>query len=382
MKILAINSSPRTAKKSKTTLMLDHLVKGMKMAGAEVDVVSLKEKKIKACIGCERCQILAICTHKDDMTNELLPKWLASDLVLYASPIYFRFFNSLMKKFIDRTYPAFKLFFQKDDEIFMQARYNLPSIAVLAVSSLPQEAEFEALSMYINHMFGKDLVVAEIYRHSAFLFKPPYGKKITDILNATIQAGKELVESRKVFPDTITQITQQIDNKANIIECIRMMHEISKQKTLSKNLSLTKILPEKKWEMLLTHISLIASEATGIISNQRYETTQDFNFDQGFVDMGMDYSQCLKFHESLEKSLNCQFPFTILFKYPTVKQLSIYLAKEVFKDVDGFEKIQGLIPHKNNSSITIEKDVEQLSEMEAEDTLLNELEHLDSVSFP
>ncbi|MBF0450085.1 MAG: hypothetical protein HQK75_05240, partial [Candidatus Magnetomorum sp.] len=55
----------------------------------------------------------------------------------------------------------------------------------------------------------------------------------------------------------------------------------------------------------------------------------------------------------------------------------IYLAKEIFKDLDGFEKIQALIPHKNNSSI--EKDVEQLSEMEAEDALLNELEYLDSV---
>ena len=45
MKILAINSSPRSGGRSKTELMLNHLVKGMRDAGAEVDVVNLREKK-------------------------------------------------------------------------------------------------------------------------------------------------------------------------------------------------------------------------------------------------------------------------------------------------------------------------------------------------
>jgi hypothetical protein len=45
MKILAINSSPRTGGASKTELMLNHLVKGMQEAGAEVEVVNLREKK-------------------------------------------------------------------------------------------------------------------------------------------------------------------------------------------------------------------------------------------------------------------------------------------------------------------------------------------------
>ena len=42
MKVLAINSSPRTANQSKTELMLDHLVKGMKGAGAAVEIVNLR----------------------------------------------------------------------------------------------------------------------------------------------------------------------------------------------------------------------------------------------------------------------------------------------------------------------------------------------------
>ena len=46
MKILSINSSPRSGGQSKTKLMLDHLVEGMQEAGAEVEVVNLREKKI------------------------------------------------------------------------------------------------------------------------------------------------------------------------------------------------------------------------------------------------------------------------------------------------------------------------------------------------
>lgn len=46
MKVLALNSSVRTGGQSKTELMLSHLVKGMHEAGADVDVVNLREKNI------------------------------------------------------------------------------------------------------------------------------------------------------------------------------------------------------------------------------------------------------------------------------------------------------------------------------------------------
>ena len=82
MKILAINSSPRSGGRSKTELMLNHLVEGMQEAGADVEVVNLREKNIKNCIGCFTCwtKTPGKCLHKDDMTNELFPKWLEADL--------------------------------------------------------------------------------------------------------------------------------------------------------------------------------------------------------------------------------------------------------------------------------------------------------------
>ena len=48
MKILALNSSPRANGESKTEIMLNSLVEGMREAGAEVEVVDLRKKKIKS----------------------------------------------------------------------------------------------------------------------------------------------------------------------------------------------------------------------------------------------------------------------------------------------------------------------------------------------
>lgn len=47
MRILALNSSPRSGGQSKTELMLNHLVEGMRDAGADVEVVYLREKTSK-----------------------------------------------------------------------------------------------------------------------------------------------------------------------------------------------------------------------------------------------------------------------------------------------------------------------------------------------
>ena len=367
----------RSDKESKTAFMLNYLVRGMKQAGAEVDVVSLREKSVKDCIGCKSCQTLTQgkCIFKDDMTNELLPKWIKADLVVYAAPIYFRFFNSPMKRFIDRTFPMYDMFSLNHEITFIQGRYRLPSIAVLAVCGYPQDTEFKAVSVYVNHMFGKDRVVAEIYRHSGLMLKldsdPLYRDKINDILNATVQAGKELVETGKVSQETIARIIQPVDKREHIIKTINLLRNISK--TVKKEqkincLNLKEMPANKRLDMLLEHICLLISEITG--------TSVPADSEQGFSELGMNDSRCFEFHKSLEKSLNCQFPVTILFKYPTVKELSLYLAKEIFSALEGFEHLQYQIPRKNNRCDNIDKDVKQLSESQAEDALLKELEKI------
>jgi multimeric flavodoxin WrbA len=72
-----------------------------------VDVVT---QDIKGCIGCDNCQkdeYHPACIQKDELNN-LLQKIIASDLVVYAAPVYVWDFPAQMKAVIDRHYCLLK----------------------------------------------------------------------------------------------------------------------------------------------------------------------------------------------------------------------------------------------------------------------------------
>ncbi len=213
MKVLALNSSPRSQSESKTELMLSHLVRGMSEAGAEVEVVELRKKKINHCIGCFTCWTKSPghCIHKDDMTEELYPKWLESDLVIYASPLYHFTVNATMKAFIERTLPVLEPFFEKDSGGTKHPlRRKHPAVAVLSVAGFPEDAVFDQLSSWANYVFCAGLV-AEIYRPAAgFLSIAAFADKAREILEATTQAGRELIQSMKVSSETMVRLRQPI----------------------------------------------------------------------------------------------------------------------------------------------------------------------------
>jgi multimeric flavodoxin WrbA len=215
MKILAINSSPRSGGQSKTELMLSHLVEGMRQAGADVEVVNLREKNIKNCIGCYTCwtKTPGKCQHKDEMTKELFPKWLKSDMVVYATPLYGHFINAAMKTFTERTLPALQpIFEQSEGKTRHPLRQKFPSMVLLSVCGFPEESEFDALSEFVNRTRHKDIpIAAEIYRPAAETLASGYLQdKSESVLAATKLAGKELIESGKVSPETMATIRQPL----------------------------------------------------------------------------------------------------------------------------------------------------------------------------
>ena len=215
MKILAINSSPRKEGQSKTELMLSHLVDGMRAAGAEVETVHLRDKTIRYCAGCFACwtKTPGICIHKDDMTKELFPKWMESDLVIYASPLYHYQLNAAMKTFIERTLPILEPFLVKDgDRTAHPLRGKHPMAVFLSVAAFPEDEVFDQLTAWVQFVYGRHgAVAAEIYRPaSETMVKLPYRDIADDIFAATAQAGREIVESMQVQPETMQRIKQKI----------------------------------------------------------------------------------------------------------------------------------------------------------------------------
>ena len=224
MKVLALNSSPRGGDQSKTQLMLNCLIEGMRDAGAEVETVALREKTIKHCIGCFTCWIKTpgTCIHKDDMTTDLFPKWLESGIVVYATPLYNYAMTAMLKAFIERTLPAAQPFFEiNEGRMFHPLRHKTPAVVILSVSGMPDESHFDALSTHVRYLYASPgrRLLAEIYRPAAEAMTNHFFKdKADDILDATTQAGRELVQSMEISPETLGRITQPIIDAQSFAE--------------------------------------------------------------------------------------------------------------------------------------------------------------------
>ncbi|MGD8564575.1 MAG: NAD(P)H-dependent oxidoreductase [Desulfarculaceae bacterium] len=218
MKVLALNSSARAGVNSKTGLLLEHLTQGMAQAGAEVETVDLRHKKISHCLGCFSCMTKTPgkCVIKDDMTTELFARWREADLVVYATPLFHRGMNATMKAFVERTFPIcepYLVFSEERGRWTHPLRFDMPAAVILSVCGFPDPNEFDALSAHVHRLFGEgELVWAEIYRDGIeFLGNSACPKAVRDdIFSAYTQAGRELIEQKTVSSPTMERITQPL----------------------------------------------------------------------------------------------------------------------------------------------------------------------------
>lgn len=221
MKVLAVNSSPRNSTHSTTKLLLTHLVEGMRDAGAEVDIVLLSEKNIRPCLGCFSCwtKTPGQCLQMDDMTRDLLPALVGSDLVVYATPLYYHTMNAGMSIFRERMLPLSQPFSKKHKgrDLFLMRQKMAPVVWVSACG-FPELSEFEAFSTFLKTTCHPETpIMAEIYRTSSEALKHPALKeKRKDILAATIQAGKELIQLGEILPETQNRIQQPLMDKESL----------------------------------------------------------------------------------------------------------------------------------------------------------------------
>jgi putative sterol carrier protein len=155
----------------------------------------------------------------DDMTRELLPRLPASDLIVYATPLYFSTMNATMSIFRERMLPLFNPFIEKRGgrRVFSQ-RYKLPPAVWLSACAVAEKSEFDALSNFLQSTHHPDTpIIAEIYRTSAEALRHPVFKQtLSDILEATSEAGGELVRSMNISPDTMARIRQPLADPATL----------------------------------------------------------------------------------------------------------------------------------------------------------------------
>ncbi|EDS72441.1 flavodoxin family protein [Anaerofustis stercorihominis] len=103
-KVLIISTSLR--KNSNSQILAEEFKKGAVEAENEVEIISLKDKKINFCIGCLACQKTQKCIINDEV-KEIIDKMLTSDVIVFSTPIYFYEMSGQMKVLLDRSNPLF-----------------------------------------------------------------------------------------------------------------------------------------------------------------------------------------------------------------------------------------------------------------------------------
>ena len=210
MKISAFNGSPK-ADRGNTHVMVSALLEGAAEAGAATENVLLAKKKIGHCIGCFTCwtKTPGKCVLKDDMEN-LLKLYMASDIVIMASPLYVDHVTGIMKDFMDRSLPLVCPQFEMGDagQTRHVARYGkYPAIVWVSNCGFPEKDQFAVLRLACERDIrnNKAQIIAQIYRGQGPLLtseSPELQLVLNNYKELLSLAGKEIATNRKI-PDSL-----------------------------------------------------------------------------------------------------------------------------------------------------------------------------------
>ncbi len=123
-------------------------------------------------------------------------------------------------------------------------------------------------------------------------------------------------------------------------------------------------------DYLIAHVQSQVAKVLG------FESSQPIDPQKGFFDLGMDSLTAVELKNSLQNSLGCSLPSTLLFKYPTMEALMDYIANDILAlesptaDEPVIEAIE------ESSEIEIVAQVQQLSDEALEALIDQKLENL------
>jgi len=219
MKVTVFSGSHK-GREGNTLIMVEEFLKGVEDAGAKTENIILAEKDIRYCKGKFKCwlETPGECTIHDDM-DDLLLRFMDSDIVVFACPVYFDNVPAVMKNFIDRLAPVLLPHFEEDEngEYRHAKRYEkYPKMVAISNAGLPGQTNFEVESLFFRRLartFHTELI-AEIYRGEGEIFRGKDNIMLKPLLGRYRKllrcAGKEIVENQKLSEKTTKELEKQI----------------------------------------------------------------------------------------------------------------------------------------------------------------------------
>ena len=202
MKILVINGSPK-GERSDTMKVTRAFLEGM---GETYDYIDTMRVNVKPCLGCYACwfQTPGKCIQQDDMAG-ILEKLLASDLVIWSTPLYCYSVPSNCKALYDRLIPL-GTHTQSVDEAggtYHPGRQEIKTnIMLISGCGFPnRENNYEAMDFQFDRMFSKEC--PRIYCLESPLLGIAEAKPVADIyLEHARKAGEEFRATGRISSET------------------------------------------------------------------------------------------------------------------------------------------------------------------------------------
>lgn len=104
-KIFIVSSTMR--KDGNSFILAQEFAKGAIESNHQVNFINLADINLKFCIGCLHCQSHKNCVLQDSM-NSLYEDIQKSDILVFATPVYYYQMSGQLKTFLDRLNPLYQ----------------------------------------------------------------------------------------------------------------------------------------------------------------------------------------------------------------------------------------------------------------------------------
>ncbi|MCX5885743.1 MAG: flavodoxin family protein, partial [Proteobacteria bacterium] len=126
-------------------------------AGADTEKIYLYDCTINPCQGCyKNCWITPKdCTRWDDEMHKLIPKMLASDLIVFASPVYMGSYTAQLTAFFERCIPVMHV--DLKNMVIVENKLKGKNVVVAFVHDFPEPSTADLPFKVIEHVLVKNL---------------------------------------------------------------------------------------------------------------------------------------------------------------------------------------------------------------------------------
>ncbi|MFH1729329.1 MAG: flavodoxin family protein [Pseudomonadota bacterium] len=225
-KVFIVNGSHK-GRKGNTHVLVEAFIKGIKKANAQFEYIVLNELKIESCKACFYCwrKTKGLCCINDDMKT-LIEKFIASDFVVLASPLYIDNVSALMKNFMDRLVPILDPRFELDEnnESLHKKRYSkYPDLIAISNCGYPEQSHFQAISLLFKRMTRNMhcKLIAEIYKEQGSLLKvdrPLHNPNVDSYLSAVEEAAHEIMKHIFISSETKKKLSISLSAKEDYLK--------------------------------------------------------------------------------------------------------------------------------------------------------------------